>query len=257
MKTIAIGTSGYSYPEWVGPVYPKGTPAKDYLSKYSELFNFTELNFTYYRQPDPHTTERLAGQTPDTFRFCVKAYQGLTHHITDNIIDESKKFKYGIAPLIEASKLSAILFQFPFSFHYTSNNRKHLHLVCDEFSGMPLAVEFRNNGWLKESVFTGLQKRGAGFVNVDEPDLQGLIPATDIVTSPLAYVRFHGRNREKWWNGDNATRYDYLYNNDELSEWVPRIKSMAEKAPLVLVAFNNHWRGKAVANALKFKEMIA
>jgi uncharacterized protein YecE (DUF72 family) len=256
MKNLLVGTSGYSYKDWIGPVYPEGTPGKDYLKHYAGLFSFTELNFSYYRQPDARTIERLAVTTGDRFRFAIKAHQSLTHEITQDFKKDAATFKQGIAPLIEASKLAAVLVQFPFSYHYIPKNRNHLKIVCEEFSGMPLAVEFRNSEWARDSVYEGLKKRGAAFVNVDEPRLSGLIAPSDIVTSHFAYARFHGRNSANWWKGDNASRYDYLYNDIELSEWIPRIERMAREANTVMVAFNNHWRGQAVKNARRLKELM-
>jgi uncharacterized protein YecE (DUF72 family) len=256
MSNILIGTSGYSYKDWVGPVYPPGTADKDFLKVYAGKFTFTELNFSYYRQPDPRTLDRLVHMTDDHFRFAVKAHQSLTHAITGDFRREAAAFKQGIAPVIEASKLAAILAQFPFSYHYNPQNRKHLQAVCDELSGLPLAVEFRNAEWIRDSVCEGLKKRSVALVNVDEPALAGLIKPASIVTSHIAYVRFHGRNEANWWSGDNASRYDYLYSDDELAEWVPRIRDMAAKAVTVIVAFNNHWRGQAVQNARKLRKMI-
>jgi len=250
-NNILVGTSGYSYKDWVGPVYPEGTPGKDFLKHYAGLFSFTELNFSYYRQPDPHTLERMAVTTGERFRFAVKA-----HEITQDFKKEAATFKQGIAPLIEASKLSAVLVQFPFSYHYIPKNRNHLKAVCEEFAGMPLAVEFRNSEWARDSVYDGLKGCNAAFVNVDEPPLSGLIKPSCIVTSHIAYARFHGRNSANWWEGDNASRYDYLYNDTELSEWIPRIEKMAGEAVVVMVAFNNHWRGQAVKNARRLRELV-
>jgi uncharacterized protein YecE (DUF72 family) len=124
---------------------------------------------------------------------------------------------------------------------------------------MPLAVEFRNSEWSRDSVYEGLKKRGVAWVNVDEPALPGLIAASDRVTSHIGYVRFHGRNSANWWSGDNASRYDYLYSENELSEWAPRIQKiqkMEKETNVVMVAFNNHWRGQSVKNARQMREMV-
>ena len=256
MENILIGTSGFSYKDWVGPVYPQGTPAKNYLPLYAKEFSFTELNFSYYRQPDPRTMERMVYATGDEFMFAVKAHQSITHEISESFGDDIKEFKQGIEPLIQASKLVAILIQFPYSFHYTAESRKHLLAVCDGFAGLPAAVEFRSDEWQRDSVYKGLAQHNICFVNVDEPALKGLPKPTDIVTSNIAYARFHGRNAKQWWTGDNASRYDYQYSDEELSEWIPRICKMAEKSTKVIVAFNNHWRGQAVTNAKRVREML-
>lgn len=254
--TILIGTSGFSYKDWVGPVYPAGTPAKNYLSLYEKEFNFTELNFSYYRQPDPRTLDRMVYITDDNFMFAIKAHKSITHEISPSLDSDVKEFKEGIRPLVSAAKLAAILVQFPYSFHYTADARKHLLAMCKAFEGFPAAVEFRNDEWQRESVYKGFEDHGITLVNVDEPDLPKLPKPTALVTAPTAYVRFHGRNSSQWWTGDNASRYDYSYTDEELSEWVPQIKTMAEKASRVIVAFNNHWKGQAVTNAKRIREII-
>jgi uncharacterized protein YecE (DUF72 family) len=256
MKNILIGTSGFSYKDWVGPVYPPGTPAKNYLSLYEKEFNFTELNFSYYRQPDPRTLERMAHVTGDDFQFAIKAYKGITHEISGDCESEIKLFRNGVAPLIQASKLAVVLIQFPYSFHYTAESRKHLLAVCRGFEGIPAAVEFRGDDWQRESVYRGLADLDVALVNVDAPDLRGLPKPGEIVTSHIAYARFHGRNKKMWWKGDNTSRYDYLYSDAELSEWISRIKNMTKKSSKVIVAFNNHWKGQAVTNARKVKEFL-
>jgi uncharacterized protein YecE (DUF72 family) len=93
--SVVIGTSGYSYQDWVGPVYPPGTAAKDYLRLYAAEFPFCELNFSYYRQPDPRTIERMLHGVGDRFRFAVKAYKGLTHEITDGFSADAARFREG------------------------------------------------------------------------------------------------------------------------------------------------------------------
>jgi len=255
--TILIGTSGYSYQDWVGPVYPPGTAQKDFLKSYSQLFNFTEVNFSYYKQPDSRTLERMLHVVGDDFRFAIKVHQSLTHKVTADFQRDAAQFKEGIRPLVEASQLSAVVMQFPFSFHYAAASRTHLDRVCRAFEGLPVAVEFRNGEWQKDSVNAGLKKRGVALINVDEPLLPGLLKPSALVTAPFGYVRFHGRNAADWWQGDNASRYDYRYSEDELSEWVPRIVSMAKSAKSgVMVLFNNHWKGQAVENAKAMMKLL-
>lgn len=256
MNSLLIGTSGYSYKDWVGPVYPPGTPAKDFLKLYENEFSFTELNFSYYKQPDPRTLERLVKITGDQFVFAIKAHRSITHEISTDYKKHILEFRAGIQPLVEASKLGAVVIQFPYSFHYTPDARRHLLSVCRAFDGVPAAVEFRNNEWQKESVNTGLRECGVALVNVDEPDLPGLPGPAAVVTSHIAYLRFHGRNAKNWWTGDNASRYDYRYTDAELAEWIPRIMVMVRQAVKVMVAFNNHWNGQAVTNAKQLRELL-
>lgn len=257
MQKILIGTSGYSYDDWVGPFYPPGTKQADFLEYYAREFPVTELNFTYYRMPDAYLTRRMSVLTPGSFLFTIKAHKTLTHEIRPEAFRaEAEAFLSGIEPIRDAGKLGAILLQFPFGFHYTNENRRYLDSLCSTLHGFPLAVEFRNSQWQRESVSWGLRERGVALVNVDEPQLMGLLKPQDQVTSKIGYLRFHGRNGGNWWNGDNVTRYDYLYSDDELNEWVPKIIKMAESAQVILIVFNNHSKGQAIQNARRLKEMF-
>ncbi len=255
-RNILIGTSGYSYREWVGPFYPQGTQPKDYLSVYADTFDFTEINFTYYRQPEWRTMARMVEVTPPGFMFSVKIFSGVTHSREGDLKSEISRFLESLRPLIDSFRLAAVLVQFPFSFHYVRENRRYLDAVCACMEGIPAAVEFRNMEWYKESVFKGLEKRSISFVNVDMPELSGLPESTEIVTAPPAYLRMHGRNSQEWWTGDSATRYRYKYSDEQLSSWTGGIRSMQESAGRVVVAFNNHWEGYAAADALNMKTML-
>ena len=255
-ERILIGTSGYSYEDWVGPFYPQGMHKRDFLGFYATEFPVVELNFSYYTQPSASTLERILEKTPDGFRFAIKAHQSLTHKISEDFQEEVERYKRGIRPLAEAGRLVAVLFQFPYSFHYTLECRKHLKRLCEAFADLPIAVEFRGAEWQRDSVYDGLRKVGAALVNVDEPRLPKLPEPTEVVSSDLAYLRFHGRNEANWWTGDNVSRYDYLYGSEELSEWLPMIERMLAKAQLLLVIFNNHSRGRAIQNARELQGML-
>ncbi len=256
MVKVCVGTSGYSYADWVGPFYPRGMQSADYLAFYSKEFDFVELNFSYYRQPDAYILQKMCKKTPSGFLFTIKAHKSITHEAGDDLDKNVDIYKKGITPLAEAQKLGVVLLQFPYSFHYNPQNRKHLDSVCIGLRDFPLTVEFRNKAWHNERVFTALQERGIGYVNPDMPDLPGLLPVSQVVTANTAYIRFHGRNKKMWWKGDNISRYDYLYSDEELEEWLDRVKKMLEKTKILFIAFNNHSRGQAVSNARAMKRLL-
>jgi len=257
LSNVRLGTSGYYYKEWEGVLYQPGTPSAEYLLKYSREFDMVELNYSFYRMPDAALSYKMAATTEKKFMFTVKAHRSITHEATPlSVNSAAAEFLRGIEPLADAGKLGAVLMQFPFSFHYTAEARTFVATVCGLFASVPLAIEFRNSAWQRDSVYDGLRSRSTIFVNVDEPDLPGLPRATSLVTSSTGYVRFHGRNKENWWKGDNVTRYNYNYTDAELGEWVPRIRAIALQAAAVLVVFNNHSKGQAVQNARKLREML-
>ena len=241
----------------MGPFYPAGLPERDMLAYYAREFPFVEINSSYYRLPAQRTLAGMARRTPPDFVFTVKAYQSLTHGRGQSAAEDAGKFLHGIAPLIEEGRLGAVLLQFPYSFHNTEENRRYLAQLKELLPGVPLVVEFRNRGWAREAVWELLSSLGMGYVCVDEPRLRGLIGGVVKCTGPVAYVRFHGRNAAKWWEHEAAhERYDYLYSEDELREWVPGIADLAGRAERVFVAFNNHYQAKAVVNARMLRRLL-
>jgi uncharacterized protein YecE (DUF72 family) len=254
---ILVGTSGYSYEDWVGPFYPAGTARGDFLALYAKEFPAVELNFSYYRQPDARTLEGMLAATPSSFLFTLKAHRSMTHEIGDTWEKDIERFRQGTRPLADSGRLAAVLLQFPYSFAYSPGSRTRLAELCARLEGLPLAVEFRKSEWTRPSVEQGLRERGAALVSVDEPELSGLPAAAVRVTADFAYIRFHGRNAAAWWTGDSTSRYDYLYSGEELAPWAERVQAILSRVRLLLVFFNNHARGQAVANARGFREMLA
>jgi uncharacterized protein YecE (DUF72 family) len=132
----------------------------------------------------------------------------------------------------------------------------YLDKICRAFENYPVAVEFRNLEWQRASVYKEFTNRRLTFVNVDIPDLPRL-PKSDVVhTSSFSYIRFHGRNKVNWWKGDNVTRYDYLYSSQELATWIPKIFQILEKVKLLLLIFNNHYKGQSFKNAQELRELL-
>ena len=250
MAKIFVGTSGFSYDDWKDNFYPTNLPNSDFLSFYSQEFNVVELNFSYYRIPELSQCRRMLEKSGHRIEFVIKAFRELTHEITDQSIPEIlPKFKDPLMPFWEGNRLGAILLQFPQSFHYTPESRLYLESLITGFSPMPVCVEFRQREWLRDSVYATLKELKAGFVCVDEPPLRGLLPPVAVGTSDIGYIRFHGRNRSKWYTGDSKERYDYLYKEDELKDWLPKISTLAEQTEKIFIFFNNHRKGQAITNA--------
>jgi len=252
---LLIGTSGFSYKDWKGNYYPEMIKSSEMLGYYTQHFNCIEINVSYYTIPAASSFEIMNSKTPDNFEFIVKVNQETTHIRRQNEV-AVKNLVESLKPLLEAEKLAGLLAQFPYSFHNTEKNRKYLLETKEYVHDIPLFVEFRNHSWVNNAITDFLKNNAIGYVNVDEPALKGLIPAQSIVTSDLGYVRFHGRNNEKWWDGTGSERYQYDYSSDELQEWLVRISEILKKTYKTYVFFNNHPQGKAPANALTFEKMI-
>lgn len=252
---ILLGTSGFSYKDWVGPVYPPDLPGYRQLPFIAERVDSIELNVTYYRVPERRIVAGWVDRTPEGFQFAVKANRGITH---ERESPDFEAFLGGVSPLSEAGRLACILAQFPYSFHPTPENRAYLRRIRAGFRDEPVVVEFRDRAWISEETFTALEGLGMGFCCVDEPRLRGLIPPIARATSDIAYVRFHGRNAGQWWEHEHAwQRYDYSYADEELQEWVPRIRELDSQAKLTLVYANNHYRGQSLETVKQLKALLS
>jgi len=246
---IKVGTSGWSYPEWRGPFYPERLPAPAMLDFYAHHFPAVELNASYYRIPAPRATAAMAERAAGRLLFAVKTHQDMTHNRA-GYAAALPAFREALGPLREAGSLGCVLAQFPSSFQASPPNLDHLKRMAGDLAADPVVVEFRHRSWITEETFRLLEERRLGFCCTDEPRLPSLPPPVVRATAAPAYVRFHGRNRAKWWQHQAAwERYDYLYSQAELAEWVPQIRSLAERAGSCFVFFNNHARGQAVSNA--------
>lgn len=252
-----IGTSGFSYKDWVGPYYPPNLPQREWLTFYAQEFPACELNFSYYRMPDPNTLKRMAAKVPEGFLFILKAYQGLTHEREDNT-PLFRQFVEALAPFTQAGRLGCILAQFPYSFRPTTENRDYLRALRENFGELPVVVEFRNVEWIEPETFALLRENNLGFCCVDEPHLPGLLPPIAEVTSKeAAYLRLHGRNAAKWWQHEHAwERYDYTYTDEELSDWIPKVRKMASEASNTFIFANNHRHGQAIDTARQMRRLL-
>ena len=262
---IRIGTSGFSFPDWKGTVYPLGIRDKDMLSFYErELgFNALEVNFTYYTLPSQKSFMAMSQKTSREFEFAVKSFKGMTNEIRDKetgrMIDNQevfKKFRYSLDHLIAEGRLSCVLAQFPYGFFPNRENVDYLGRFKNEMEDVQLVFEFRNQVWLKEQTFQFLEKNKIGFCIVDEPKHQKLMPYLPRITSEIGYFRFHGRN-PNWFNVPVKVRYDYLYSEAELKEFVPDIQQISQKTAKTLIFFNNCYSGSAAKNAAQMAKLLA
>jgi len=254
-RRIFVGTSGYSFADWVGPFYPRGTRAGDFLAHYARHFDVVEVNSTYYRVPHPRVLEMMERKTPDHFRFVVKVNQAMTH---ERSLEPAlvRDFRAVLEPLKAAGKYDGLLAQFPWGFKRTPGNEAHLDALRESLAGEPLFVEFRHDSWAAPDVGDWLRTRGLGFCAVDEPALPGLMPPVAMVTGGDAYVRFHGRNAKNWWGRGGGDRYDYDYPAAELKEWVQKVRELAERARRTYLFFNNCHAGQAARNAKLMQDLL-
>jgi uncharacterized protein YecE (DUF72 family) len=261
LRDIHVGPAGWSYADWRGLVYPEGAGAKfDTLALVAKYFDAVEINSSFYRPPSPDTARswlRRTQHNPD-FIFTAKLYRTFTHERGKATTDDERAFHEGIDPLMEAGKLGAVLIQFPWSFKNDREERGYLNQLCERFKDYPLVVELRHESWNNPRILQTLGDLGVGLCNIDQPLFATSIKPSAEVTSPIGYVRLHGRNYQNWFReeADVVERYDYLYSRDELEPWVERIKQVADKAKETFVITNNHARGQSLVNAFEVLALL-
>jgi uncharacterized protein YecE (DUF72 family) len=263
-NVIRIGPAGWSYDDWAGIVYPKPKPRGfDPLAFLAGYFDALELNTSFYRPISRRNAALWLSRTefnPD-FRFTAKLWRRFTHERgVAWTAEDVRNTREGLDTLYEAGRLGAVLVQFPWSFRNTGDNRDWLDGVVSTFSRWPLVLEVRHASWNEPDVFVVLAERGVGFVNIDQPLFRDSLGPSARATSPVGYVRVHGRNFHNWFRKTASAleRYDYLYPARELKPWAERTQEIAAHPRVsdVYVVTNNHVRGKGVVNALMLQTML-
>lgn len=274
---IRTGPAGWSYPDSPGRVYPASAGRRfDALAYLAEYFDTIEINSTFYAPQPPKNFASWARRVAHNpgFKFTAKLWQRFTHGTTvpggppatasgeplgDWTDDEVRQVTDGLEVLRGAGRLGAVLAQFPWSFKATDANRDVLGRIAADFDGWPVVVELRHGSWAKHDDALLLKRLGLGFANIDQPIIGDSIKPTAGATSSIGYVRFHGRNYQRWIeHQETAQRYDYLYTAQELEPWVERIRRIAsaEGVTDVYAISNNHYEGKGPANALMLRAML-
>jgi uncharacterized protein YecE (DUF72 family) len=294
---VRAGTCSWTDPTLVKETdwYPRRSmSAAERLAFYAATFSVVEADSTYYWPPSPELARGWAERTPDGFRMNVKAYSLLTHHPTnrrslwedltealpdehagkrnvyaehlpEEAVDEAwARFRHALAPLRDAGKLGAVLLQYPEWFVPRARSRQELERARERLGDYPVCVEFRSPRWVsgeedRRRTLELLRNLGMAYVVVDAPPVSKL-PAVVAATSPdLAVVRFHGRSDDRWKKPGltAAQRFRYLYNEQELQDWVPRVEELAGEAKELHLLMNNCWRDYGVRNAADIARVLA
>lgn len=253
-------------------LYTGITNKKDKLVTYSSHFPIVELDATYYAVQRTSTIEKWCSETPEKFKFIVKAHQYMTGHSDyrdhyDSIKDVFSAFREMLRPMEEAGKLGFVLLQFPPWFDCTNKNIRYVKYAIAQLHPYKIAVEFRNQTWFsenyREETLTFLHNNSAIHSICDEPQAGvGSIPFVNRVTDQTAFIRLHGRNVHGWTQKDRTSeewrnvRYLYDYNRTEL-EWLKnQVDILGHKTKDIYIVFNNNSGGHAAANAKAFIGMM-
>jgi uncharacterized protein YecE (DUF72 family) len=296
-STVRVGTCSWTDPTLIkaGTFYPaEKMTAEERLGHYADNFPIVEVDATYYAPPAERTSGLWVERTPSDFVFDIKAFRLLTQHPTppaslwkdfrDELPAEVaekrniymrdlprelqaqavKLFRDGLMPLHSAGKLGVVLFQMPPFVYPTRGSFGYLSWAAQHLEDFQLAVEFRNERWLDadhmDETLNFLERHHMSYVCVDEPQgFRSSVPPVVAVTAPVAEVRFHGRNTENWEKKgiSAAERFRYEYPRQELEEWVPRIRSLAETAESVHVLMNNCYADYGINSARDLADLLA
>ena len=296
MGDILIGTCSWTDPTLIEssrfyPAWARSAEAR--LQYYTSQFGLVEVDSSYYALPSERTGQLWVERTGEKFIFDVKAFRLFTQHPTPltalpkdikqalpldvkekaNIYQRDMpteliselwiRFERALLPLDSAGKLGVVLCQFPPWFYPGEQQRDYILSCRERLPQYRIAIEFRHSSWVndknREGTLSFLRDNDLPFVCVDEPQgFRSSIPPVVAATSDLALVRFHGRNREMWETKgiSAAERFNYLYSQEELKEWVPRIKELASVTRQLHVLFNNCYQDKAVVNARQVRLML-
>ena len=243
LAPIRLGCAGWSYKEWIGPLYD---PDKSMLQQYSSIFDAVEIDSSFYKFPEKGTILGMTRYTPRGFVFSAKMNKKFTHELRLKLDEKAQieldTFCELFDPLLSQDKLACMLVQLPPSL-------KRDNRLLEEFLALlprryNYVVEFRHPSWLESSTWTTLTKYGTAYCIVDEP----LLPPEVHVTSDIGYIRWHGRGQGLW--------YDYQYTNDQLTDWLPKIEEVRTNTKQSLAIFNNHFHGYAPENCIQMMKML-
>jgi len=287
---VRIGTCSWADDALSKHWYPEGLPARERLAYYAERYSTVEVDSTYYRVPDRTMVQGWADRTPSGFVMHVKAFGLMTRHpvkldqlppdLRDGMpVDDRgrvdrppreqralvfREFLEALEPLREAGKLGGILFQLPPYVVWKPASLDYLEWARDQLRADVMLVEFRHRSWFQEDVraevLRWLEQRGMAYVTVDAPKVEAKnVPPTVVAaTSPVAYVRFHGRNAATWnkRGGGAAQRFDWTYTEGELRDWVEPLRELSGQSEEAYAFFNNNNQTNGVAQAPAGAELL-
>lgn len=273
MSNILIGTAGFSYKDWEGIVYPPDLKRRKLhpLEYLAQFFDCCEINTSFYGHIRPSVgkgwCEKTAAVNPE-FQFTAKLFQGFTHAPRGTRLpspfqltvsaEEEKLAREGLDSIATEGKLGAVLIQFPVSFKNADDTRDYLFQLIAKFKEYPRVLEIRHESWNDPDILSRLAEHGIGFCNIDQPHLGKSLRETQHVTSPVGYVRLHGRNYKEWFqSGNRNDRYNYLYKPGELEGWKHKITNISRASEKTFAITNNHYQGQAAVNALELKNMLS
>lgn len=263
-KTIRVGSAGWSYPDWDGRVYPASKPHGFHpLAHLARYVDCIEINSSFYGVPSAKHASRWAELVAPLrgFRFFAKLFRDFTHLPEEpdpTWEDKARAFRAGIEPLVRAKRLDGLLVQFPVSFLHGKSEVRRLGRLRALFADHRLVLEVRHASWFTPPAIAAVRGLSYSLAYVDLPPAWNHAPAWHEPTGPIGYLRLHGRNATAWFRSEaeRDEKYDYLYDRAELVDLVQRARRIASGHDQTTVVTNNHYSGKAIANAIEILYLL-
>jgi uncharacterized protein YecE (DUF72 family) len=237
---ISIGTSGWSYSDWRGALYPPKLPKQDWFRYYASQFPSIEINSSFYRTPSPEAVRSWRRDSPADFTFSWKASKFMTHWkrllpTCENSIALMRTRLRLLEP-----KLAVVLFQLPHRFRKdTGRLRNFLHMLPPRYR---YAFEFRDQAWYAADVFDLLHDFDAALCISDHADA----PAPWQATACHVYIRGHGP----------TGRYRGSYSSRTLRRWADAALRWQAERRSVFIYFDNDQKAAAPRDARRLTAMI-
>jgi len=242
---LYLGTSGWSYADWEGTVYPAGIPAGSRLAEYVKSYATVEIDSTFYGTPRLSTVRRWREVAPDGFLFAAKFPQELTHE--RNLVgvrSEAEDFVQAMQALED--RLGPLLLQLPPSFTVEG-----MGVLEDFLSDLPkeprYAVEVRHRSWLGSDLPALLREHGVALTLVDYPRM----PRLEEATADFAYIRWLGDRRE-FPSGHTHPKKE---RDDDLLWWSGVVDRFLEEGTTVFAYANNHYQNHSPSTLGRFLEL--
>lgn len=249
---LYLGTQGFTYPSWVGPFYPAGTPSSAFLERYAAQFNTVELDTTFYAIPRASTIAGWRERTPVGFQFAAKFPQTITHQkgLTD-CADETIAFLEAMTHLDR--KLGPLLLQMPPSWGAGGFDALVAFLQTLP-AGFRYALEVRHPSWLAKNtllrLLSLLQGHGVALCLVQH----AWMPALDETTAPFVYIRWLGRREDI---PDDDFSHVRVNRDVQLDRWAEQIRGYLKAGLPVYGYFNNHYQGHSPASVRAMQMRLA
>ena len=263
---IRVGPAGWSYADWEGVVYPRRKPRGFHpLSHLARFVDCVEVNSSFYAVPRAEHAKRWLREVEAApgFRFTAKLLGAFTHETLpeeERVFDElARAWLEGIEPLRAAGRLAAVLVQFPIGFRHTGAAVERLERIASAFGHLALVLEVRHRSWYGPDALRAVERLGYSLARIDLPAAREHPPEDAPAFGPIGYLRLHGRNSDTWFarEAGRDQRYDYLYSPAEVEQLVRVTRVLAGGADETYVITNNHFSGKAVANALELMAALS